>query len=124
MEETFEFPVNTPTDRFQALRGIVNLLGQRGYANPADALEFSYKLNAAHTLMGFGSQRQEFDSAVIGATERLLSLHNIRWATRKGLDGNVVLIAVFRVQVNHFVQVAQEKFSYTNDLESFIAGGR
>jgi hypothetical protein len=28
------------------------------------------------------------------------------------------------VQVNHFAEIAKEKFNYTNDLESFIAGGR
>lgn len=121
MEETFEFLVNTPTERFQALRGVVNLLGQRGYANPADALLFSRNLQE---VAQFTDDLEKFDAQVIAATERLLSLYNIRWATRRGLDQNVVLIAAFKVQVNHFAQVAKEKFNYTTDLENFIAGGR
>lgn len=121
MDEIFEFPVNTPTERFQALRAIVNLLGQRGYANPADALLFSRNLQE---VARFVDDLEKFDAQVIGATERLLSLYNIRWATRRGLDQSVVLIAAFAVQQNHFVRVAEDCFNYSDTLSGYIAGGR
>lgn len=113
--EDIEFPVDTLPQRVAALRGIVNLLVERGYANPQHAHNFLTAFdNRPHAPL---EAYHALNQAVIGATERLLQAHGVSYWSQSRRTGQVFLIVSVRPlpQADTFGDV-------WNLLENYIGG--